>query len=208
MSKLVNFVDAWHPCHSHQSKITPFRIRQCIGVSEGKNDLLTSMYNVRFLSSFYSSSICNHHQQHCHYLYLHSYHIITYAHISQMCHNLNALDRENETLMQLSIYTLAIVAMGPCLASDFFGMLIIHEKGGWLWFLQFGTLNSGTCILNFQNFTNWDSLMSTKFFSCSTNLAHNWNSSHPFRVRSKQKKTNLIEIRIRDNNDHFRWLDT
>lgn len=48
-----------------------------------------------------------------------------FANVSQFKHT----HTKKDSLMQLSIYTLAIVVMGPCSATDFFGMFSNDERG-------------------------------------------------------------------------------
>lgn len=147
MSKLVNFVVAWHPCHSHQSKIIPFRIGNtcdamerrkkwfvdfdimCVCVWGVEESFLSNTTNITFIRITLSRMLSF---RKCVTIY-------TLIHCTHSEWEWGESERErvsgNETLMQLSFYTLAIVVMGPCLPSDFFGMFIIHDRG-WLWFLQ------------------------------------------------------------------------
>lgn len=133
-----------------------------------------------------------------------------------MCHNLYA-HTQTHTHRHTERYFNAIINLhiSNCCHGTMLSNLIslscfITHKRGWLWFLQQECVVHWKCILHFQKFLNWNTLMSNKFLSCSTNLVQLWNSFRSFDVCIKQKKSllwkfsNLIEIR--DNNDHFQWL--
>lgn len=153
----------------------------CEGASEGKNDLLTSMYNVRFLSSFLSITITFTYTRTSHY------HVSSGSHFANVSQFILAPERERER--ERDFNAIINLHISNCCHGTMFSIwflwyarLIIHEKGD---DSDFCNMEHGTCILNFQNFTNWDPIMSSKFLSCFSNLVlqfkfirslENWNS--------------------------------
>lgn len=130
--EVVNFVDAWHPCHSYQSKIIPFRIDNVHEKNKKMNkkiwfvdfDIMCVWKGVEFPFILFSSLIhtvttISPSFPSCMFTFCKCVTIYTHTHRHTL----------RETLMQLSIYTLPIVVMGPCSASDFFGMFHQPWKG-------------------------------------------------------------------------------